>query len=343
MLAVFARIALKFMGNINKVAVVGAGAWGTSLSIILSKNVGEVSVWAREPEIVASVNSQRLNKMFLPQVKVPEKVFFSGDAGEVLDGADMVVWVMPIKFLAATARQFSPFIKSGSIQLNAGKGIEIGTWKRPSQLLRENIANGSSFGSLMGPNIAYEVAQDKYAEAVVALDVHSDGVEAAKCFCTPHFRVRAVDDVVGVEIGAALKNIVALAAGFCDGMKLGANTKAIVMARGFQEIYRAASALGAWSDSFIKESAILGDVLTTCMSPDSRNRTTGERLGCGMSAAEAVAELKGRVCAGLETIQICRMFENSYHVRLPIMTALCDLSEGKIDVKTCLNNMLSGK
>ena len=146
---------------------------------------------------------------------------------------------------------------------------------------------------------------------------------------------------MGVEIGAALKNIVALAAGFCDGMKLGANTKSIVMARGFQEIYRAAASLGAWSDSFVKESAILGDVLTTCMSPDSRNRRTGEELGKGLDAESAQKKLNGRVCAGLETIQICRMFENLHHVKLPIMTALCDLSEEKISREECLKRMLS--
>ena len=328
------------MRDFKKVAVVGAGAWGTSLSIILGKNVEKVGVWAREKEVVDSVEKERLNRLFLPQVKVPENVEFSQDPQKALADADMVVWVVPIQFLKSTATEFAKFVKSGSIHINAGKGIEIGTWKRPSQILRESIPQGASFGSLMGPNIAYEVAQDRYAEAVVALDVHNDAVEAAKRFCTPHFRVRPSDDVVGVEIGAALKNIVALAAGFCDGMKLGANTKAIVMARGFQEIYRAAASLGAWSDSFIKESAILGDVLTTCMSPDSRNRTTGERLGAGMNTEAAIKELKGRVCAGLETIQICRMFENLYHLKLPIMTALCDLSEGKIDNEQCLKQML---
>ena len=124
-------------------------------------------------------------------------------------------------------------------------------------------------------------------------------------------------------------------------MELGANTKAIVMARGFQEIYRAAASLGAWSDSFVKESAILGDVLTTCMSPDSRNRRTGEQLGRGLDAEAAKAKLNGRVCAGLETIQICRMFDKLYHVKLPIMTALCDLSEGKLTREECLSRMLS--
>lgn len=328
------------MRTFEKVAVVGAGAWGTSLSIILSKNVARVGVWAREPEVVESVGRERLNRMFLPQVKVPLNVDFSGDPAQVLDGADMVVWVVPIHFLKSTAEKFSPFVKEGSIHVNAGKGIEIGTWRRPSQILKEALPQAASCGSIMGPNIAYEVAQDGYAEAVVALDVHADAVEAARLFSTPHFKVRPGDDVVGVEIGAALKNIVALAAGFCDGMNLGANTKAIVMARGFQEIYRAAASLGAWSDSFIKESAILGDVLTTCMSPDSRNRTTGERLGRGMNAEQAKLELKGRVCAGLETIQICRMFENMYHIDLPIMKSLCDLSEGKISADECLKNML---
>lgn len=327
------------MKQLKKTAVVGAGAWGTALSIILSKNFEEVSVWAREAEIVDSVARLRENSVFLPNIKIPQNVRFSQNPGEVLKGAQMVVWVVPIKYLAATAGDFSQFVEEGSIMVNAGKGIEVGTWRRPSEILETAIRQASSVGSIMGPNIAYEVAQDKYAEDIVALTSHSDSIIAAEAFSTTNFIVSPSDDVVGVEIGAALKNIVALAAGFCDGMKLGANTKAIVMARGFQEIYRAAASLGAWSDSFIKESAILGDVLTTCISPDSRNRTTGEHLGRGLSVPEALKLLKGRVCAGLETIQICRMFEKS-NVKLPIMTALCDLSEGKIDRYECLAHIL---
>ena len=328
------------MSKIKKVSVIGAGAWGSALSIILSKNVADVRVWARETNVVESVEKKRENSVFLPDIRIPENVLFTNDAKTALDGAEMVVWVVPVKYLTETAKNFAPFIKKGAIMVNAGKGIEIGSWRRPSEILREAIAQGGAFGSIMGPNIAFEVALDKYAEAVIALDSHSDAQRASDAFCTPSFRVRPTDDVVGVEIGAALKNIVALAAGFCDGMELGANTKAIVMARGFQEIYRAAAALGAWSDSFVKESAILGDVLTTCMSPDSRNRTTGEMLGRGLCAQDAQAKLNGRVCAGLETIQICRMFENLHHIKLPIMTALCDLSEGKLTRAQCLEKML---
>ena len=327
------------MRKFNKVAVVGAGAWGSALSVILSKNVPEVSVWAREKEVVESVRGRGENSVFLPGIKIPENVKFSGDHHEVLEGAEMVVWVVPVHFLQSTVELFCSAIMKGAILINAGKGIEIHTWRRPSEILR-GCSNGGSFGSMMGPNIAFEVAQGKYAEAVVALDSHADAIAAAQAFTTDSFKVRPSDDVVGVEVGAALKNIVALAAGFCDGMKLGANTKAIVMARGFQEIYRAAAALGAWSDSFVKESAILGDVLTTCMSPDSRNRRAGEYLGQGKTAEEAKALLNGRVSAGLETIQICRMFEGAYHLKLPIMTALCDLAEGRIDRQTCLNHML---
>ncbi|MDY6068916.1 MAG: NAD(P)H-dependent glycerol-3-phosphate dehydrogenase [Opitutales bacterium] len=328
------------MKTFEKAAVIGAGAWGTSLSIILSKNLKNVSVWAREPEVVASVNERRCNERFLPDIKIPQNVAFTGNAAEALKDADIVVWGVPIQFLSRVAEEFSPHIKEGSIHINAGKGIEIGTWKRPSQILREKLSMGHSFGSIMGPNIAFEVARGSYAEAVIALNDFSDAKDAAAIFSTATFNVRPSNDVVGVEIGAALKNIVALAAGFCDGMKLGANTKAIIMARGFQEIYRAAAALGAWSESFIKESAILGDVLTTCMSPDSRNRSTGERMGMGYSAAEAVKMLNGRVCAGLETIQICKMFESVYGVDLRIMGSLCLLSEGKISREDCLKRML---
>lgn len=329
------------MSKFKKVAVVGAGAWGSALSVILSKNVPDVRVWAREPEVVESVAKKRENTVFLPNVKIPENVVFSSDPKDVLTGAEMVAWVVPIHFLSQTAKNFSGSISDSSFMVNAGKGIEIGSWRRPSEILKAVCPQAQAFGSIMGPNIAYEVAQGGYAEDVLAMDSHLAAVEVAAAFCTDSFKVRPSDDVIGVEIGAALKNIVALAAGFCDGMKLGANTKAIVMARGFQEIYRAAASLGAWSDSFVKESAILGDVLTTCISPDSRNRTTGQYLGEGKSADEAKAMLKGRVCAGLETIQICRMFENLHHVRLPIMTALCDLAEGKIDRRQCLAQMLA--
>jgi len=329
------------MAKFDKIAVVGAGAWGSALSIILSKNAGNVAVWAREREVADAVAKKRENSVFLPDIKIPENVSFFNDPEPVLSGAEMVVWVMPIQYLSGTAKNFSAHIKDGALMINAGKGIEIGTWRRPSQILAQSVPQAKACGSIMGPNIAFEVALGKYAEAVVALDDHADAVKAAAAFTTDTFKVRPSDDVVGVEIGAALKNIVALAAGFCDGMKLGANTKSIVMARGFQEIYRAAASLGAWSDSFVKESAILGDVLTTCMSPDSRNRRTGEELGKGLDAQTAQGKLNGRVCAGLETIQICRMFESLHHVKLPIMTALCDLSEGKISREECLSKMLA--
>lgn len=319
----------------------GAGAWGTSLSILLSKNCPDVSVWAREEEVVNSVSKSRINTRFLPDIEIPESVRFTGNHEDALEGAGLVVWVVPIHFLARTAAEFAPFVKEGAVMINAGKGIELCTWRRPSQVLKEAVPNAGHVGSIMGPNIAFEVARGKYAEAVVAVQNIDVAQSAARAFNTNTFRVHSSSDIVGVEVGAALKNIVALGAGFCDGMGLGANTKAIVMARGFQEIYRASAALGAWSDSFIKESSILGDVLTTCMSPDSRNRFAGEQLGLGKTVEEAVKMLNGRVSAGLETIQICRMFEKDYSLHLPIMSSLCDLTEGKIDRKTCLEKMLS--
>ncbi len=331
------------MENVNKVAVLGAGAWGTSLAIILSKNVKEVSVWAREQEVIDSVTCKCTNDMFLPNIKIPANVKFSSNEAEVLKGAKLVLWVVPIHFLAPTAKKFSAHIETGAIMLNAGKGIETNTWRRPSQILAQEVPQALAYGSIMGPNIAFEVAQGNYAEAVVALTSLDEAVVAAKLFNTDTFRVRPSNDVVGIEIGGALKNIVALAAGFCDGMKQGANTKAIVMARGFQEIYRAAAALGAWSDSFIKEPALLGDVLTTCMSPDSRNRRTGEQLGLGKNLSDALSMLNGRVCAGIETIQICKMFAKDYSLHLPIMSALCDLSEGKISRQECLERICSAE
>ena len=157
------------MKTFKKTAVIGAGAWGTALSIILSKNFNEVSVWAREGEIVDSVAASRENSVFLPGVKIPENVEFSGDAGRVLKGAQMAVWVVPIKYLSSASEAFAPYVEEGAIMVNAGKGIEVGTWRRPSEILAAAIKRASSVGSIMGPNIAFEVAQGGYAEDVVAL------------------------------------------------------------------------------------------------------------------------------------------------------------------------------
>ena len=151
------------MKTFKKTAVIGAGAWGTALSIILSKNFNEVSVWAREGEIVDSVAASRENSVFLPGVKIPENVEFSGDAGRVLKGAQMAVWVVPIKYLSSAAEAFAPYVEEGAIMVNAGKGIEVGTWRRPSEILAAAIKRASSVGSIMGPNIAFEVAQGGYA------------------------------------------------------------------------------------------------------------------------------------------------------------------------------------
>ena len=177
------------MSKFNKVAVIGAGAWGSALSIILSKNVPNVSVWAREKEVAESVGLKRENSMFLPNIKIPQNVEFSNDPQKVLDGAEMVVWVMPIQYLDSTAKQFSKYIKDGAIMINAGKGIEIGSWRRPSFILKEAVLQASSCGSIMGPNTLLKPL-GKYAEAVVALDSHEDAVKAAEAFSTPNFRVR---------------------------------------------------------------------------------------------------------------------------------------------------------
>ena len=156
------------MSKFKKVAVVGAGAWGSALSVILSKNVPEVCVWARETEVVDSVAGKRENAVFLPGVKIPDNVVFLSDPKPVLAGAEIVVWVVPIHFLSRTAEGFSGYISSGTFMVNAGKGIEIGSWRRPSEILKAVSPQGAAFGSIMGPNIACEVAKGGYAEDVLA-------------------------------------------------------------------------------------------------------------------------------------------------------------------------------
>jgi glycerol-3-phosphate dehydrogenase (NAD(P)+) len=276
-----------------KIAVLGAGSWGTALAVLLAGAGRQVVLWDRNEDRVAEIANARTNTPYLPDVEIPAGVHPTADLEEAVDGRDMLVLAVPSQFLREVVRRLS-FSNQREIPIfvSTAKGIENRTLLRMSQVLTETIPEllPERIVVLSGPSHAEEVAR-KIPTAVVAASVSADTARAVQqAFMTPSFRVYTHTDVVGVELGGALKNVIALAAGIGDGVGYGDNTKAALMTRGMVEITRLGVALGADRLTFAGLSG-MGDLIVTCMSRHSRNRYVGEQIGKGRNLQEVLDEM----------------------------------------------------
>ena len=279
-----------------RVAVIGDGGWGTALALTLARNGHAPRVWGPSADYVAELRATRRNRKFLPGVELPESIGWTADPAEALEGAEAAVMVVPSKYVRATLERFAPAYRAaGSPPVaSATKGFDESTRERMTEVVAQ-VWGVKSPAALSGPSIAPETARGVPTAVTVA---SADGSVARRfqgLFSGDTFRVYTSDDVRGVELGGALKNVIALAAGVCDGLGFGHNAKAALLTRGLAEMTRLGAALGALPQTFCGLSGI-GDLMVTCMSPQSRNRTVGERLGRGealpqiLSAMEQVAE-----------------------------------------------------
>lgn len=325
------------MGDANgtpfrTVGVLGNGGWGTALALVALRNHATTRLWGIEDDYVAECARRRTNSRYLAGVKLPDDLLVTSDAAEAFDGVDLVVSVVPTQFLAATLELVRDALPPVPI-LSCTKGIEQGTRRRPSEVVAAALP-GRPLAVLSGPNHAEEVALGRPATAVVAShDEHlRDGVQ--RLFSDPRFRLYASDDVLGVELAAAVKNVIALAAGMVDGLELGDNAKAALITRGAAEIGRLGTALGAHAETFSGLAGI-GDLIATCVSRHGRNRGVGERLGRGetlqdvldsmLQVVEGVATTSGVVelarAKGVE-MPICEVVERILWEDLPPAKAL---------------------
>ncbi len=306
----------------SEIAVIGAGAWGTGIAIVLGrKGAHKVRLWAHEADVCASITHQRVNEKFLPGRRIPESVSASNDLAATLAGAQVVVSVMPSQHCRALFERMRTMIEPQALIVSATKGLEEGSLLRMSeviaQVLRREDGTVPDIGALSGPSFAQEVARGD-PTAITIASPHADFLRTIQTeFSDPAFRVYTNSDVIGVELGGALKNIVAIAAGICDGLGFGHNSVAALITRGLAEMTRLVVACGGRAET-MAGLAGLGDLVLTCTGGLSRNRSVGVELGRGQKLAEIIAGMHGMVAEGVFTTSAAVGLAHSRGVEMPI-------------------------
>lgn len=306
----------------SHIAVIGAGAWGTGLSIVLGrKGAHRVRLWAYEEEVRESINRSRINHMFLPGQRIPETVVATGNWQEALAGAQIVVSVMPSHHCRALFESMQRYLEPHMLLVSATKGIENESNLRMSQVIGAVVTKARGFqprlGALSGPSFAQEVARGDPTAITIASHDMGLAETVQREFSDPRFRVYTNDDVIGVELGGALKNIIAIAAGICDGLGLGHNSSAALITRGLAEMTRLVVACGGRQET-MAGLAGLGDLVLTCTGGLSRNRSVGVELGRGRKLPEIIASMRGMVAEGVLTTNAAVGLARTHGVEMPI-------------------------
>jgi glycerol-3-phosphate dehydrogenase (NAD(P)+) len=305
---------------VSRVAVLGAGSWGTTLAVHLAAAGHDVSLWGHDPQHLAAVESARENRKFLPGIALPARIKVQPELDRALDGVEFGCFAVPSQAI----REVSSRIASGAAVswICATKGLELGTLKRMSEVLGETLRDPDPV-ILTGPSHAEEVSRGIPTSVVAAARDETRARAVQRLYSTERFRVYTNDDVPGCEYGAALKNVIAIAAGVCDGVGYGDNTKGALLTRGLAEMARLGEALGGRRETFFGLTG-LGDLIATGMSRHSRNRWVGEELGRGRPLAEVLAGMV-MIAEGVHTARAARDLGRAHGIELPITEQVCAL------------------
>lgn len=304
------------MEKMAKVSVLGAGSWGTALSLLLCKNGHEVTLWSALEDEVRMLCEKREHESKLPGVRLPEDMKITADLEDSLQDPDVAVLAVPSPFTRSTAHRMAPFVKKGQIIVNVAKGVEEHTLMTLSEIISEEIPQ-ADVCVLSGPSHAEEVGKGLPTTCVVSAEKRETAEYLQGIFMSPVFRVYTTPDILGVELGGALKNVIALAAGTADGLGYGDNTKAALITRGIAEISRLGTKMGARVETFYGLSGI-GDLIVTCASVHSRNRKAGYLMGKGYTMQEAMDEVK-MVVEGVYSARAAKSLAEKYQVEMPII------------------------
>ena len=302
-----------------KIAVIGAGSWGTALARLLAEKGETVSLWAFEEAVVNAIEHHRENRRYLTGVSLPKNLTASCEMQKVLAGAKLVLFAVPSQYARPILSLMSPIISAEIPIVSASKGIEIKTLLPISEVIREGLHRESAhkIAVLSGPSFAQEVAQGHPTAVTLASENHRLALRLQHIFSTPFFKLLVTSDIIGVQLGGALKNVIAIAAGISDGLGFGFNTKAILAARGLSEITSLGIAMGADVNTFYGLSG-LGDLFLTCSGALSRNRKVGELLGQGTQLTTILRKMQ-MVAEGVETTRSAVALSKKYKVPLPIV------------------------
>lgn len=323
------------------VGVLGAGSWGTALALLLHKNGHHVTVWSISKEEVEMLDQEREHKSKLPGVRIPEDMVFTNELAEGIQGKDFVVLAVPSPFTRTTARNMKSYVADDQIIVDVAKGIEEATLMTLSQQIKEEIPQ-ADVAVLSGPSHAEEVGRGLPTTCVVGAKTKKTAEYLQEAFMSDVFRVYTSPDMLGMELGGSLKNVIALAAGIADGLGYGDNTKAALITRGIAEIARLGVAMGGKMESFTGLTGI-GDLIVTCASVHSRNRKAGYLMGQGKTMQEAMDEVK-MVVEGVYSTKAAVKLAHKYNVSMPIIEQVnAILFEGKNPAEAVKELMLRDK
>ena len=324
-----------------KISVLGSGSWGMALALLLYNNGHEVLLWSARPEDARKLREKRENPDRLPGVRLPEEIEILTDLERALKDVDVTVLAVASPYIRSTAHKMAPFVCGNQKIVNVAKGIEEKTLKTLSEVIEEEIPQGN-VAVLSGPSHAEEVGRGLPTTCVVSAHTQETAEYLQSIFMSPVFRVYTTPDILGVELGGALKNVIALAAGTADGLGYGDNTKAALITRGITEIGRLGKKMGAQMETFYGLSGI-GDLIVTCASKHSRNRKAGYLIGQGHTMEEAMDEVQ-MVVEGVYSARAARELAEKYEVEMPIITEVNRvLFEGKSAAEAVMDLMLRDK
>ena len=324
-----------------QIAVLGAGSWGTTLAILLAGNSHAVTLWSHKPEHVEEIRATRENPRFLPGVTIPQSISVTNDLQQAIHGAGLIVAAVPAQFLRSVAQQIKGHDFSNVRIVNVAKGIENGSLMRMSEVLLDTLPtlDLDNISTLSGPSFAEEVAR-KVPTTVVAGSPNLDTARFTQSvFMTPYFRVYSSDDLLGVELGGSIKNVIAIGAGIADGAGFGDNTKAAIMTRATAELSRLGTALGAQPRTFAGLSGI-GDLIVTCMSRHSRNRHVGEQIGKGRKLSAILGEMV-MVAEGVASTKSVHALGTQYKVELPLVNEVYGVLFEEKDVSVATADLMT--
>jgi glycerol-3-phosphate dehydrogenase (NAD(P)+) len=326
--------------TVQRIAVLGAGSWGTTFAKVLADAGRRVTLWARRPELAASINERRVNDERLPGIRLPDNLVATAEPDAALAGAEVVVLGVPSQTLRENLSEWLSILPPDALLVSLAKGVELGTGKRMSEVIREvTDAPESRIAVVSGPNLAREVAEEQPTATVIACVDHERAVELQRAIFTGYFRPYTNHDVVGCELGGACKNVIALACGMASGLGYGSNTLGALITRGLAETARLGAEFGADPLTFAGLAG-LGDLVATCSSPLSRTRTFGTRLGAGESLADAQRAAHGQVAEGVKSCSSIATLAAGVEVEMPITGAVHKVCHDGADPRAMVGELL---
>lgn len=325
----------------RNISIIGDGSWGTTLSIYLNEKGFNVTLWSAFSDYAKELKEKRKNYKYLPKVKIPDKINITSDIDIALDNSDILVLAIPSKFMREVLSKFKEKKMDDKYLISVTKGIEENTFKRMSEVIKEVLCldSFSNLGVLSGPTIAYEIAFGKPAAAVIVSENKSTRLFLQEIFNSSRFRIYTNDDIIGVEICGALKNIIAIAAGISEGLDFGVNTKSALITRAMIEIARFGEKLGASSNTF-NGLAGIGDLITTCFSKHSRNRTFGENIAKGKKTEEIINNMD-MIVEGITTTRAVYEMSKKLKIDLPITTEVYEVIYKNKPPIEAVNNLMT--